>query len=112
MFKTWHRNSYLNLNYDYINWILFLFQNEDNSEKASSPEPISKFIIANIFLTNYRYKYKYTSNLNIIVDYQDPVKYVVEDIKVDKKIVDLASIILKIEQSIEPKFLKRPLGNL
>lgn len=50
-------------------------------------------------------------NLNIIiVDYQDPVKYIVEDIKVDKKIVDLASIILRIEQSIEPKFLKRPLG--
>lgn len=36
----------------------------------------------------------------------------VEDIKVDKKVTDLASIILKIEQSIEPKFLKRPLGNL
>lgn len=45
------------------------------------------------------------------VDYQDPVKYVIKDIKVDKKIVDLASIILKIEQSIEPKFLRRPLGN-
>lgn len=39
------------------------------------------------------------------------MKYVVEDIKVDKKISDLATIILKIEQSIEPKFLRRPLGN-
>lgn len=46
-----------------------------------------------------------------VVDYQDPVVDVVEDIKADKKIIDLASIILKIEQSIEPKFLRRPLGN-
>lgn len=36
----------------------------------------------------------------------------VEDIKADKKIIDLASVILKIEQSIEPKFLRRPLGNI
>lgn len=44
------------------------------------------------------------------VDYQDPVKYVVQDIKSDKTVVDLASVILKLEQSIEPKFLRRPLG--
>lgn len=46
-----------------------------------------------------------------VVDYQDPVVDVVGDIKASKKINDLSSIILKIEQSIEPKFLRRPLGN-
>lgn len=50
-------------------------------------------------------------NYNYVIDYQDPIKYIIEDIEVDKKIVDLSSIILKIEQSIEPKFLRRPLGN-
>lgn len=65
--------------------------------------------------------YSYAININkyifnsinkfvIVIDYQDPVKFVVEDIKADKKIFDMASIILKIEQSIEPKFLRRPLG--
>jgi hypothetical protein len=49
-------------------------------------------------------------NKYVIVDYLDPVKFVVADIKADKKIFDMASIILKIEQSIEPKFLRRPLG--
>ncbi|XP_022178490.1 bromodomain adjacent to zinc finger domain protein 1A-like isoform X1 [Myzus persicae] len=56
--------------------------NDDNSEKASSPE---------------------------LINYQDPVTYIV-DVKGDKKIFELASVILKLEQSIEPKFLRRPLG--
>lgn len=75
---------------------------------------------SNVLLRSF-YIYKYIlvlivieiNNLCIIIiDYQDPVKYVVEDIKADKKITDLASVILKIEQSIEPKFLRRPLGNI
>lgn len=63
-----------------------------------------------LYIYMYIFLSKLCNTIIIIVDYQDPVKYVVEDIKVDKKIVDLASIILRIEQSIEPKFLKRPLG--
>lgn len=48
----------------------------------------------------------------IFLDYLDPVQYIIEEINVDKKIYDLASVILKIEQSIDPKFLRRPLGKL
>lgn len=60
---------------------------------------------------NNTFMYNQINRYVIEIDYQDPVKFVVNDIKADQKILDLASIILKMEQSIEPKFLRRPLGN-
>jgi len=37
----------------YIFIIWFLFQNDDNSEKSNSPEPMSKYII-NSLITKFR----------------------------------------------------------
>ncbi|XP_050421554.1 bromodomain adjacent to zinc finger domain protein 1A isoform X2 [Adelges cooleyi] len=66
-----------------LSWGVRSKVNTDNTEKANTPEPFS---------------------------YQDPINYVVDSVKPEQNITDLASVILQIEQSVEPKFLRRPLG--
>ncbi|XP_050543474.1 bromodomain adjacent to zinc finger domain protein 1A-like isoform X2 [Daktulosphaira vitifoliae] len=57
--------------------------NINENEKDSSPEPLN---------------------------YQDPINYVIDNVNINEKVTNLASIILILEQSVELKFLKRPLG--